>query len=278
MLYVGNYASAGKLCFGHSWYLIVDMQLYFLSPLVLYPLWRFKHHVKTMISMIFVIASSSVIFIFVIFMVKEFRVSNVSDLSYLKDAMVYTNTLSRVSSWMVGILIGYIMNRIEGKSLKLSKAFLSFGWVFSMLTLLAVIFAQYPLLQVNYLDNALIADAIYEATRRISWCLAVGWIILACHLSQGGFVKRFLSLSIWLPISKLTFCIYLMHIPLMFIHLSSLRIPVYFSHLNAILMFSGYFGVTFFIAFAWALLFEFPTLTIIAIILSRQRKSSKTQQ
>ena len=31
-------------CMGHTWYLSVDMQLFLVSPLLIYPLWRWKKY------------------------------------------------------------------------------------------------------------------------------------------------------------------------------------------------------------------------------------------
>lgn len=270
LLYVGNYVNPGKLCFGHSWYLMADMQLYFLSPIVLYPLWRLRKRVSLVITIIFVIASSSVIFVFVIFMLKEFRVSFLSELSAVKDSTVYTVTHARIDSWMMGIFTGYIMHTIQGKVIRIPRIFVAFGWLLSISAMLTVIFVQYPLQQENFKEIPLIFDATYDSLKRICWCLALSWVILACHLSHGGIVQKFLSLPIWLPISKLSFCIYLVHLPVQLIYLASIRTPQFFSNFHAIYKFFGDFGVSFFVAFAWALMFEYPTLNIIAILTSQR--------
>lgn len=270
LLFVGNYVNPGQLCFGHSWYLMVDMQLYFLSPIILYPLWRFRKRTFLMISLIFVIASSSVIFVFVTFMMKEFRVNFLSESNFLKEKLVYTKTHGRIDSWMMGILVGFILSKIEGKEFRMPRRFVAIGWILSIATLLSVTFGQYPLQQENFKENLLVADAVYDSLKRISWCLAVGWIIIACQMSYGGIVKRFLSLPIWLPISKISFSIYLIHVPVQLIYLSSIRSPQFFSNFRAVYKFFGDFGVSAFIAFAWALMFEYPTSNITAILTAKR--------
>lgn len=42
LLYVANYANPAEQCMMQSWYLMVDMQLHVLSPLVLIPLWKWR--------------------------------------------------------------------------------------------------------------------------------------------------------------------------------------------------------------------------------------------
>lgn len=271
LLFVGNYVNPGRLCFGHSWYLMVDMQLYFLSPIVLYPLWRFKSHVKLMISFLLAIASSSVIFVFVMFMINNFRVSFLSELNAEKEAQIYTVTHGRIDSWIMGIIVGFILYKLQGIVVSIPKRIVYLGWSFSILLLLTVILSQYPLQQENFEDNPLIADAFYDAFKRIAWCLALTWIIIACQLNYGGIINRFLSLPVWLPISKLSFCIYLIHLPIQLIYLGSIRSPQYFSNFRAFYKFFGDFSVSFFVSFAWSLMFEYPTLNLINEVLKKVR-------
>lgn len=246
------------------------MQLYFLSPIILYPIWLLRKRVKLAISLIFGVASISVIFVFVTYMIKEFRVSFLYEKNGIKDAMVYTVSHGRLDSWMMGILVGFIMHLIRGKVVKIPRAIVVVGWVASIFTIFVVIICHYQLQQENFKENPLIFDAAYDSLKRICWCLAIAWIILACHLSYGGIVKRFLSLSIWLPISKLSFCIYLVHLPVQIMYLASLRSPIFFSDYRAIHKFSADFSVSFFVAFAWSLMFEFPSLRVISIFISKK--------
>lgn len=249
------------------------MQLYFFSPIILYPLWRFRHRTRLMVSLIFLVATSTLVFIFICYVKFNLRTSHLVETNYLKDVMVYTTTYGRIDSWMMGILTGFLIHKIEGTEIKVAKAFVVIGWTLTAFVMTACIFGQYPLQQENFSENPLLADATYDSLKGISWCLSVGWIILACRLSYGGIVKRFLSLSLWYPISKLAFCIYLVHVPVQLAYTASLRTPGYYSQLRAIYMFFGNFGVSFFIAFAWALMFEFPALKILFVLIEKRRNS-----
>lgn len=234
-------------------------------------MWRFRKYTKLIIPTIFVIASSSVFFVFWSYMTKELRIHFLDENAAVKDAEVYSVTYTRIDSWMIGILVGYIMHKIEGKTVEMSKAVVTIGWTFSILGILFVTFGHYPMHQENYKDNPLVFDALFDSMKRICWCMSIGWVILACHLSYGGIVKRFLSLPIWLPISRLSFCMYLMHLPIQLIYLSSIRSPQYFSNFRAIHKFFGDFGVGFIVAFIWALMFEYPTLNIIGILTTKRK-------
>ncbi|XP_070500112.1 O-acyltransferase like protein-like [Chironomus tepperi] len=270
LLYIGNHVNPGQLCFGHSWYLQVDMQLYFLSPIILYPLWRFRKYLKVMVPLILLVASSSVIYMYLIFYWNGFRVTLFDEQGLMRDQLTYYATQARIDSWMMGILTGYILYTLEGKIVKFSRSFLTVAWILCLIGILGVIIGQYPLHQENYTKNSIHADASYSAFRRISWCLSVSWIIIACHQNHGGIAKKFLSLSIWLPISKLSYCIYLIHLPIQLVFLSSHRVPQYFTDLRVLHNSLGDFGLALIVAFGWALMFEYPSIRLMKIFLERK--------
>jgi peptidoglycan/LPS O-acetylase OafA/YrhL len=43
-------------CLEHTWYLAVDMQLFLLSPILLYPLWKWPHKWNILLLTILIIA------------------------------------------------------------------------------------------------------------------------------------------------------------------------------------------------------------------------------
>ncbi|KAL7035543.1 hypothetical protein ACKWTF_008434 [Chironomus riparius] len=267
LLYVGNFANPKQLCFGHSWYLLVDMQLYFLSPIILYPLWKFKKHYKVMIPMIFFITSLGMIYVYLVMYLKEFRVALLDKRGTERDAFTYYATPARFDSWMMGIFTGYILYSLDGKVVKFSRQTLVLCWTLCAVGILGVTIGQYPLQQENYMENSIHADATYNAFRRVCWCLSISWIVIACHQNCAGFVKKFLSLSIWLPISKLSYCIYLLHLPIQLVLLSSLRQPQHFTDVRGVHKFFGDFGIIFAVAFVFALMFEYPTLRLMKVFL-----------
>lgn len=250
---------------------MVDMQLYFLSPLILYPIWKFKNRIGLVVPVIFALASSSVIYIIVMYLTHSFRTSVMSPTATEKENLVYIVAVGRLGPWMMGILVAYLLHLSGGNTTKMSTKIVSLGWIIAALLFFAVIFGQYPLQQENFTSNPLIADALYDAFKPIAWSLVVGWTIIACHLQHGNVIERFLSLSFWMPISKLSFCIYLTHVPMMAYFLATLRSPVHVTPVAGLFHFNGNFTTSFVLALILALLFEYPTLNIINIILSKRK-------
>ncbi|KYN30591.1 hypothetical protein ALC56_15287 [Trachymyrmex septentrionalis] len=53
--------------------------------------------------------------------------------------------------------------------------------------------------------------AIYIALSKTVWAIGIAWIVIICCTEHGGLVKEFLSCKIWIPLSRLTYCAYLLH-------------------------------------------------------------------
>ena len=105
-----------------------------------------------------------------------------------------------------------------------------FLWFLSISLLLVVLFGVYPNFDGHVLPKWL--NVFYEAASRTAWAVGLAYVIFACTTSHGGklfsflfvyymiyinnklllgFVNRFFQLSFWVPLSRLSFSIYLIH-------------------------------------------------------------------
>lgn len=98
------------------------------------------------------------------------------------------------------------------------------------------IFANYPLSQTDNHPTPL-EFALYASLSRVAWSLALAYIIYACVHGYGGPVNWFLSLSFWLPLSRLSYAIYILHFPVILISMCSAQVPYYISEFSAVCTF-----------------------------------------
>lgn len=80
----------------------------------------------------------------------------------------------------------------------------------------AVVFGNYPLVQLDNKATSL-EHALYTSLSRIVWALALSYLIYACVHGYGGPINWFLSLSLWQPLSRLSYSIYVLHIHVLII-------------------------------------------------------------
>lgn len=116
-----------------------------------------------------------------------------------------------------------------------AQSLIGLGWFASLATLLAVVFLNYPLQQIEHHSVPLI-DGLYDSLSRLTWPMALSFIVFACHFGYGGPIDWLLSLPQWQPISRLTYAIYLMHMPTILLVVAQTRTAASFSHMTAVSM------------------------------------------
>lgn len=77
-------------------------------------------------------------------------------------------------------------------------------------------------------------SAFYESISRVSWAAALAWLVFACNNGLGGPVNWFLSLSAWQPFSRLSYTIYLVHLPVQLVLAAQVRTGTFFSDTQAV--------------------------------------------
>jgi xanthine/uracil permease len=103
----------------HSWYLSVDMQLFWLSPLLLYP-----RYGKKFIAAIPILVALSTSCRFAASYNNDFKAyTSLMDTAgiLLHKKIIYIATQTRMGPWLLGVLLGYILISMEGKKVKINK-------------------------------------------------------------------------------------------------------------------------------------------------------------
>ncbi len=96
----------------------------------------------------------------------------------------------------------------------------AFLWIVSLVFLGLIVFGEYGTTsRKNPMDNN--TRILYYSFSRIVWGLAMSFIVYACVSKYGGFVNQILSLPFWVPLSKLSFCAYLIQFSIIQIYVYS---------------------------------------------------------
>ncbi len=53
--------------------------------------------------------------------------------------------------------------------------------------------------------------ACYSGFHKLGWGLVCAWITFACQNGYGGFINKFLSWSVFVPLARMTYMAYLVH-------------------------------------------------------------------
>lgn len=147
-----------------------------------------------------------------------------------------------------------------------------FSWAISLAIMAAVIFTNYPLMQLNEKHTPL-EHGLYNSLTRVGWAIALCYIIFACVHNSGGFINWFLAHPLWQPISRLCYSIYLLHLPVILLTTVTLKTSQYFTEFMTYHMFIGNYIITVFVSLVATLAFESPIVVLEKILLGSKMKS-----
>lgn len=105
--------------------------------------------------------------------------------------------------------------------------------------------------------------------RSIAWGLALVWIVLSCKWGLAKPIDKLLSMRTLLPMSRLTYCAYLVH-PVTQIALSlDLKGTIHIQHGLVFTIFLGNVVTSYTVALVLSLLFEAPVVRLLKIVFSK---------
>lgn len=108
-----------------------------------------------------------------------------------------------------------------------------------------------------------------ENKKPLAWGLALIWIVLSCKWGLARPINRLLSLRAMLPLSRLTYCAYLIH-PVSQIAMSlNIKGTIHIQHGFVFTIFLGNVVISYTLALVLSLLFEAPIIRLLKIMFSK---------
>lgn len=260
MLYVNSFVKDGLGCVGVTWFLGNDMIYYCLAPLVLVPLVYRKHILGfLMAGVLIAIHLGSNIYLIDKYNFDQLRNNNgeggYSDLLYFKP-------WTRSAPFGVGLIFGWIMWKNNGQ-IKMNKYLAVIGWIVAIGLAFTITMVTYD----ENKDDVTIVKGwpkagrvVHETFSRPLWAMVIGWIVLACSSGYGGFINSILSWEGWLPLSRLSFGAYLVHLTIGGFDLQGAQANTIFTTDLFIYKFLGLYVMSYIVGYLLAVFVEMPLL------------------
>ncbi|GBM54713.1 Nose resistant to fluoxetine protein 6 [Araneus ventricosus] len=254
-LYLHNFIKTENMCLSHTWYLATDMQMYLVTPLILIPLYRsIKYGFISMGAFLF----ATIVTTAVITAVNHYPaipyMNNILPAELVNDYYknVYIKTYCRMGPYIIGIAVGYLF--LHKKELILSKRTVAALWCATIALGLIIIYLMCQPIKVY------------------SLMLKQQHTVL-CSIYVGSIVNSILSCSLFVPLSRLTYCAYLIHPVVMNVYYGSTETAVMFTPSFTIYTFLGNICITFVLSTFLSMLFESPFVNLEKAILTRGKAS-----
>ncbi|XP_071955988.1 nose resistant to fluoxetine protein 6-like [Antedon mediterranea] len=270
LLYINNlYPSGlGEECLAWSWYLANDMQFYIISPFVIYLLYHYFFVGVVFWSALLIACFGSSIGISIKLDIYTGLIPQTPDQKTLGSDELYVRPWTRISTYLVGMALGYILYKYKGR-VRMPRYVAIMGWMAATGIALAVVYGLYGNFHGDPLNKA--ASVVYATFSRFSWAVALAWVAFACVTGYGGPVNSLLSWSFWIPLSRINYCAYLLHPIIMFVFYYSLPNMIYFTDLLLVYFFIGNIVLSYAAAFILSVSIEAPFMALEKLLLNRDK-------
>lgn len=98
----------------HTWYLNVDMQLFIMAPLIVYLIYRFKAKTLFALALLVLGCILTTLIVHIKYGLKSLRTDGKLELAYFP-------THIRFSSWLIGVIAGYIFSETQQRPIQIPK-------------------------------------------------------------------------------------------------------------------------------------------------------------
>jgi len=274
LLYINNlYPKIQNMCMNWSWYLANDMQFYVISPIILYCMYKFKWLGVSLTNGILLLACFIVNGVLIYhYKLSPFIVdtnANFTDPTAMGPTLnyifkVYMKPYTRISPYLVGLVMGYILINKYSFTGKFEKLLYGVGWIVAIGLGIAVTYGPYSKADYTW---KMIDNVIYGMFFRFVWAVAIGWVIFACHNGKGGLVNSFLSWKAFIPLSRLTYATYLVHPMVIFFFYASTQVATDLTIAFYVYFFVATTVISFMLAFVVAVCIEYPVFNLEKLVL-----------
>uniref|UniRef100_A0A7E4V6R3 Acyl_transf_3 domain-containing protein n=1 Tax=Panagrellus redivivus TaxID=6233 RepID=A0A7E4V6R3_PANRE len=214
-LYLNNAIRYKEQCYGVSWYLSADMQMFIFTPVILVPLAIKKSYgIITALVLLALSTIANVIQMYHYYFPPSeggFKGGEdprmTVDLSAY-DALMYNAPWIRCQVYIVGMLTGVLLHSF--KKLKIPMIIQIVGWI----TTAAIFYGCMFSLKSYFLGHVIPLGwrTLFSAASKPLWGVALSWIVVTCYYGYGSVINSFMSWTIWVPLGRLSYSTYLVHV------------------------------------------------------------------
>ncbi|XP_070386524.1 nose resistant to fluoxetine protein 6-like isoform X1 [Dermacentor albipictus] len=268
LLNVQNFLRHDELCLVPYWYISVDTQLhiFFIGFAIL----LFRNFYLSVTAMLFLVITSSIV------VACQTLVHNYTptalfvagDSTFAKEVLeqIYFRPYTHFGPFCLGMIIAY--------AFLTKKPRFELGWVCQGVTWIAVLLAGATVLfcpkqwgDGDTLPAPWIAAA-YASCHRLVWALCIGWLVFACISDSGGLVNSVLCSPLLVPLSRLSYPVYVLHVPIVWFRLWTIRERILIWFLPMFYNAMGTFVLSFFVALGASIFIERPLVVVKDLVVS----------
>ncbi|KAM7303842.1 nose resistant to fluoxetine protein 6 [Ixodes scapularis] len=261
MLNGQNFLRHDELCLVPYWYISVDTQLQILFIGFVVLLFR-RTYLALFLMGLMVMAGVGVVMAQTL--VNDYQPTALfvaGDLLFSKHLLseVYFRPYTHFGPFCLGIVVAYaFVSKLTQHSI--GKVFQAVCWAVSLCSGATILFCTKEWGSGDVPSPWV--SAAYAGTHRLVWGLCLAWVVVACVSGRGGIVNAILSTRLLVPISRLSYSIYVLHVPLVWLRMWTIRERILISFMPMFYNGIGTFILSLVVAFFGTLFFERPLTAV----------------
>ncbi|RLU27089.1 hypothetical protein DMN91_000888 [Ooceraea biroi] len=253
-LYINTYFDMDDRCIVWSWYLANDTQFYTVGIIIL------------------IIGASflpTAVFIAAFFLISSWITTaiitlNTRHVPSIRDPFAHYESLydkpwTRIGPYLIGMATGWYLFKIDCQ-VKMNKVVVVLGWILSLTTMISIVYGLHGT------TFGPILSALYTALSHSGWAVCLAWILIACVTNHGGIANHILSWKYLYPISRLTYCAYLVHPALVRAMILQGESSWHLTYGFMAVLFFGAVVASYAASLFLSLLFEAPIVSLLRIV------------
>ncbi|XP_060529412.1 nose resistant to fluoxetine protein 6-like [Cylas formicarius] len=275
LLYINNYVNPDHMCMTHAWYLPCDFHYFIIAIGLCLLIHKEK---KLGLSALFVVTIVSMVIPFVLTVIymrpsmlmfyPDFLVGPKSHPDFL---LTYSKSHTRATPYFVGMFAGYMYHVLKGSNKHVCRIK---SWIIitlSIALILAAIFSGVVFYNPYHPYNA-IESGLYSAFHRPLWAVGSIGLMYVTSYGHASFFKKVLEWGPWIPLSKLQYGAYLIHMQFQLRSAAKFMNPKYISYFDLICVGMGDIVMAFAAALCLYLMIEAPFRIIFKELLMSKRE------
>ncbi|XP_053601315.1 nose resistant to fluoxetine protein 6-like isoform X2 [Plodia interpunctella] len=263
LLYINNFYPQREICMVWSWYMANDTQFYVVGIIILLLSVKHLKFAGVFLGVVLVSSWATTIYISVWHQYK----ARIQEPFEMFDAL-YDKPWSRIGPYLVGMVVGWYLHQTKCQ-VKIPYWLVAIGWATALAIIGTLIFGMVD----GYFE--VWPTALYVSVGHTAWGVALAWVSIACCCGYGGLINSFLSYRGLLPLSRLTYCAYLIHPTIMVYTSFHLDGPFHLQNSIVLVVYAGYAVMAFLASFAVSITFEAPAVRILKIMSGGLRRPTK---
>lgn len=273
LLSFNNFYPVDQMCMIHLWYVSTDVQIFLIIAFPLTILFV-RHRILALL----VSGVVSLAFCILVSLQTHFwhllysGTAASNDVVRLVDTieLVYFRPFTHVATYVLGVVVGYVA--IEYGKARIGFVMQLAQWIISLALCGFVLFITLPWNRGNPPDD--VTTAIYAGFHRLVWSLGLAWPTYACATGRGGLLNAFFSWKAFIPLSRLVYCVYLVHVPLLYLRMGIIKTHINLSEFFQLNTAIGLFGMSLVLAYLLYLSTEAPVQRFERLVFEGKRKDA----